>query len=449
MNILTEYLRGLFQELEPIEFYRFIFRDGELQQKEIYEKGKYNGIVVEVTKEKRFNGEEKILRHTITDDLDKIKEITERDNFCLMSPISYIGKARKSENARCLYALAIDLDGIIIKEDGDPAGLKTLFHQIENLKRIPMPTVVVSSGTGIHLYYIFEEPIMLFKNVIKQLQKYKKELTRIVWQGYITNLEDNVQYESLFQGFRMVGTITKKGERARAFLTGKKINMDYLNSFVRDEFKVIEFSYKSKLSLAKAKEKFPEWYEKRIVKKEPKGTWTTNRAVYDWWKRRIIEEVKTGHRYYCLMMLAVYARKAGIEHEELENDAFKLMELFDMLPASADNPFNEKDVIDALQAYEDRYITYPINSISYLTDIHIEKNKRNYRKQKDHIVLMNTMKGLKKQLGEEIKEGRPKGSYTKEETVKRYREANPNARKSDCIKETGISKMTVYKWWNS
>ena len=281
----------------------------------------------------------------------------------------------------------IDLDGVVIKNGDDPFGLRTLIHQVENINRIPMPTAVVSSGTGLHLYYIFEEPVMLFKNVIKQLQKYKKELTRIVWQGYITNLEDNVQYESLFQGFRMVGTITKKGERARAFLTGEKINMDYLNSFVRDEFKVVEFSYKSKISLEKAKEKFPKWYEKRIIKKEPKGTWTTNRAVYDWWKRRIVEEAKMGHRYYCLMMLAVYARKAGIEQEELEKDAFTLMELFDRLLASIDNPFNEKDVIDALQAYEDRYITYPINSISYLTDIHIEKNKRNNRLQAEHLKL--------------------------------------------------------------
>ena len=72
-------------------------------------------------------------------------------------------------------------------------------------------------------------------------------------------------------------------------------------------------------------------------------------------------------------MLSVYARKSGIDQEELENDAFTLMEVLDALPASEDNPFTEKDVIDALQAYDDRYMTYPINSISYLTDIHIEK----------------------------------------------------------------------------
>lgn len=308
-----------------------------------------------------------------------------------------------------------------------------------------MPTYIVSSGTGLHLYYVFEKSIMLFPNVVKQLQKYKRELTRILWQGYITKLEDNVQYESLFQGFRVVGTITKKGERARAFETGKRVTMEYMNEFVRDEFKTDDFVYKSNLTLEQAKEKYPEWYEKRIVNKQAKGTWICKRALYDWWKDRIENEAKTGHRYYCMMMLAVYARKSGIDREELEKDAFIFMEKFDKLPASEDNPFTEKDVIDALQAYDDRYMTYPINSISYLTDIHIEKNKRNYRKQKDHIIVMNTMKTLKKQLGEEVKEGRP----SKEYIVKEYRKNNPNAKKSQCIKETGLDKKTVYKWWNS
>lgn len=445
-NILTRYLYTYYDEIEPKDFYRAIFSKGELQEKGVYEKGKYNAIVVEVTKEKKKNGKDRILRHTITDDLDKIDEIVKRDNFCLMSPISYVGKERKSDNARALYALTIDLDGVIIKNGDDPFGLRTLFHQIENIERIPMPTYIVSSGTGLHLYYVFEKPIMLFPNVVKQLQKYKRELTRIVWQGYITKLDDSVQYESLFQGFRVVGTITKKGERARAFETGKPVTMEYMNQFVDDEFKTDDFVYKSNLTLEKAKEKYPNWYEKRIVKKQPKGTWICKRDLYEWWKKRMLKEAKTGHRYYCLMMLAVYARKSGIEQEELENDAFTLMEVLDSLPASEDNPFTEKDVIDALQAYDDRYMTYPINSISYLTDIRIEKNKRNYRKQEVHLKRARLVQSLDYPEGEwRNKDGRPK----KEQIVKEYRKNNPNAKKSQCIKDTGLSKMTVYKWWDS
>ena len=60
------------------------------------------------------------------------------------------------------------------------------------------------------------------------------------------------------------------------------------------------------------------------------------------------------------------------------------------------------------------------------TKVTIPANKRNYRKQKDHVKVMNTMKALKKQLGEEVKEGRPKGSGTAEQTVREWQESHPN-----------------------
>lgn len=41
----------------------------------LFEKGKYNGIIVEVTKDKLQNGKQKVLRHTLTDDLEKLDEV--------------------------------------------------------------------------------------------------------------------------------------------------------------------------------------------------------------------------------------------------------------------------------------------------------------------------------------------------------------------------------------
>lgn len=63
---------------------------------------------------------------TVTDDLDKLDEVTGRDNFCLFAPISYAGKSRHSDNARFIYAIAIDMDGIEKVNN-----LEVLFNQIE------------------------------------------------------------------------------------------------------------------------------------------------------------------------------------------------------------------------------------------------------------------------------------------------------------------------------
>ena len=152
MSYLSDYLYQYFDEVSYKEFYRDVFPVGSFEQKGVFEKGKYNGILVEVTNEKLNSGKPRVLRHTITDDLEKLDEVVSRDNFCLMSPISYAGKTRDSSMARELYALAFDLDGLISTDKSPYSGIKELFWQIENTDyRIPKPTYGVSSGTGLHL----------------------------------------------------------------------------------------------------------------------------------------------------------------------------------------------------------------------------------------------------------------------------------------------------------
>ena len=180
-NVLDKFSE-LFPEVEPMGFYRFMFPKGSFEEKGIYESGKYNGIVVEVTDEK-INGKQKIFRHTVTDDLEILDELLQRDNFCIMSPISYIGKSRKSENARLMYAMAIDVDGVVNEKC-----FNVLMKQIENGENLkafvwglPKPTFLVESGTGVHIYYVFEEPIPLFPNIVTELEKLKRRLT---WQAW-------------------------------------------------------------------------------------------------------------------------------------------------------------------------------------------------------------------------------------------------------------------------
>ena len=70
------------------------------------------------------------------------------------------------------------------------------------------------------------------------------------------------------------------------------------------------------------------------------------------------------------------------------------------------------------------------------------------RKQEEHIQVMNTMKALKKQLGEIVNEGRPKGSGTAQVRVYEWRQQHPEGRKADCHRETGLDPKTIRKWWD-
>ena len=462
MNVLTEWLSQYFDEIDPKSFYRTIFPEGDLDGYREFTPGKYIGIAVGVSKEKNPDGSPKIKRYRILDDLEAIDRMCETDDFWLMSPISYAGMRRTSENARFLYAFTVDLDQVKVKGD-DPIGLRALWNNhIENVGRIPKPTFIVSSGTGLHLYYVLTEPIALYQDVAQALQGLKWDLTSLIWHDTIVDIKsvNEVQQEGIYQGFRVPGTITKKGDRARAFITGDKITIEDLLRYtegIRDGRKRIENKYilrKKRVSLDKAKELYPDWYERRIVQEQKKGYWHISRNVYDWWKLKIQEEAVVGHRYYCMMMLAVYAKKCSmydpkhnpnpVTEEELQRDAFELMDHMESLTDSEENHFTTGDVLDALEAYNDKWISYPRNSVEYRSGIRLNPNKRNGRKQEDHLRRARAVQMVDYPSGEwRNKEGRT----PKKDVVRDWILRNPDGKKADCIRETGLSKPTVYKWW--
>lgn len=476
MNILAEELARYYEPIEAYDFYREIFGDGELDEADAFTEGKYCGIALEITKEKRKDkkGREKtvVYRHTVTDDLDTVDLLQHSEHFCVMAPISYAGKSRASKNARIMYALGVELDNLRVTKTGQQLGLENLIDRFsEKSHYIPRPTFMVASGNGVHLYYVWEKPLVLFPNTIKSLKIYKEQLTKMIWSRSVTytHTDETIQQESIFQGFRMPGTLTKAGDRAVAFRTGEPVSIDYMNSFMRASFKGkknIEGVYKTDLRLEEAKEKYPEWYQRRIVEgdKTPKP-WALNRAVYDWWLREIKDGAADGHRYHCLMMLAIYAIKCGNYHpkknpnpvtqEEFEEDAWSLLDDFNERGKRADNPFTDYDVLCALQVYEDRgLITYPRNSVAYKSGIEIvpsvprrEKGKR--LKQKAHLKTARTALEIRNDEAGRTLQGRPKGSGTKQEQVAAYRAEHPEASVTEVAKALGISRPTVYKWWES
>lgn len=487
MNAITEYLNQYFDELEPKEFYRVIFPEGELDQRDAMTKGKYTGIIIEVTDKKKKiektykDGTTKevevpvVYRHSITDSLEEIDMVLKSGNFCLAPPLSYAGKERKSENARFLYAIAVDLDEIIYK-GVKPQGIYNLFAQIDRAEFLPRPTMMVSSGTGLHLYYVFEQPIPLFPNIAKELQKYKHRLTQMCWNEGITTVknDNDIQYEGIYQGFRMPGTITKQGkkngtnERARCFLTGKKVTVEYMNGFVEEKYQIKEMTYKSKCTKAQAKELYPDWYEKRIIDgyKGVLNPWSLNRNVYDWWLRTLKSGAKVGHRYWCLWILAIYAKKCSfydeeknpnpVTREELERDAWELLDYLDEMTETEDNHFTEVDVIEALEAFEDDFISYPRNSIKYKSAIPFEpsvprREKGKRLKQSHHLERARAVQKIDYPADEwRNTNGRPVGSKNKEckkkELITEYAAAHPETNVTEIARALGVSRTTVYKY---
>ena len=458
---LEEYLASMFEEVGTVEFYREVFPKGELERWRHPEDEKPNGILTSISLTKTFKKEvrgkeiEQPCRHNriIPDDLQIIEdEVSSDEDFVIIAPISYYGKNRTSENAVFLYAIAIDLDYIRRDKDGDPIGLRNLIDQIEK-GYLARPSFIVSSGKGLHLYFLLSEPIHLRRRNVAELKKMRDEMVRKFWNGYITDDSDNPQYESIYQGFRAVGSITKVGTRCRAFKFDdevKRYTIEELNAFLpfkETHANITEYYQrpKNRMSYEQAEKKFPEW-----AKTHPKGVYQGNKKqgfyVENWYNsyfKRIHGEIVIGHRYNAIKHLCVLARKGGISFEQLEADAWSVFDLFNSLKGADENPFTEIEMIEALEYY---YFNDAFSITKEWTEkqtgMKFPTTKRNYRSREKHLAGARAIRDIN---NDNWREGAGRPPQHKE-AVEQYFEEHPNASVTDCASDLNIARSTVYRW---
>ena len=364
----------------------------------------------------------------------------------MIAPVSYIGRHRTNKNARYLYALVIEIDDIEPKN-----GVDELFHSW-NRKHLtmPKPTYIVCSGSGLHLYFVFERPIPLFQNMFEQLSEVKTHFTTLFWNKYVTNSHtaEKIQYESVNQPFRCVGTVAKNGKAyAMAFQTGEKVTIEYFNKFLPKDKQMNEI-YKSNLPLEQAKELYPEWYQKRIVEGRSRGHWNRHEGIYYNWIEKMKEGAVVGHRYSCLENLCSLAVQCNIAPEQVEKDCRELAEVLEELTEAEDNHFTQYDILCALKTYhnaDEGAYRRRIDYIAKRTGIPLTPNKRNGRKQVVHLQRARALRDIDYPDNSWInKEGRP----SKKDQVKEYLEQHPTATKSEIKEATGLTYPTIRKYYD-
>ncbi len=540
-SVLSKFMYSQgYQSIPYYEYYRDIFPGGELatwndNPKEQTETDwLYNGVLLMDTgKTKKIDSQDcfgnyiQVTKKTKTrlmlfDDLMAIdvavNKALKNGQHSLLSPISYCGRSRAIESERFLYAVIIEIDGLITKKvdgkrDKEQSGMKNILHQIKSNLYLS-PSYIVCSGNGVHLVWLLNEPMPLFafpfapkinfktekkgKRKSKGLQipedkpirgngytihwdYFRQHITSWIWNDAVSDAA--VQYEYHGQGFRTVGSLGKQGHLVEVFkICDRRYSMTELftqpGTFCKRELAPFGLDVlkdqvapvtKSKLvndgllkkienegqtlspNMLEAKAKWPEWYERRVVRKEPprqKGEWNVSRNVYSWYKNLIVQGASVGCRYWRLYTLAQYARKCHVPFDELHTDGLQIGELFKAIDDGAS--LSDYEIEKALaEGYLEKLS--PKTAIDFVNEkaqLEIKKNRRNGLSKAENLEVARHLQSIQdKKNNTNWRDGN--GRKSKLNIVAAWRVANPEGRKVDCIRETGLGKTTVNKWWNA
>jgi hypothetical protein len=123
-----------------------------------------------------------------------------------------------------------------------------------------------------------------------------------------------------------------------------------------------------------------------------------------------------------------------------------LLDDYDYMSDNDLNRFTRDDIVCGLEMYNEDYVTFPRSDIARISGLQIPANKRNGRKQEQHMKIMSAVRDVLHPDGEwRNVNGRPSAR----QRVIEYRQQHPDATKAECNRETGLDPKTVRKWWNA
>lgn len=399
------------REVSPFTFYEDIFGDTEQE------------IPVVFIDE----GEGQATKHIVPMSIDEAMEQCEGRNDMLMGGCTYFNNWISKKSAKDIYSFIIDMDNVY---SGTLLNALRQEWRTANGEELPMPTYIVNSGTGLHLYFVLTEPIPNYHVTTENLDKLYRALA-VQQTTKRVYLKKQVQWFG--QDFRMAGGQNKYNWKNTVFKVGEKWDIDELGKAVG--LKDVHF-----LRYGEKRTKKPAGKKKSRAKRQG---WRSNRAFYDYAVKECRAKTKEGNRYTSMCALSVIAWKCNVPQEELEKDLLSLLPDYNK---GATRQIKEKEIYSAMKMYNAKAMLTPRERLEDWQGWEYKPIKRNGLNQTQHLYLARRRKEDMKTIGLPMKasEGRPNA----EQVVKAWRESHPDGRKADCIRETGLSKPTVYKWWS-
>lgn len=448
------------EEVDGSTFYQdYLFR-------ELYEgtlDGDYKVLLTE------YEAEEGQKVHKI--DVDEIHEYLHLNDVAL-SPCLFYKNWRMKKLLNYIPAFVLDIDKL------RPSHLQRFFRLFEE-GRLLTPTFIANSGSGVHFYYVLDQMV--------KCDSGQNEANNLIAEEIYRRLYDDVKEKEkwkdaqrhwLGQDYRVVNSKTKFQQTSRIFKTGELYTFDqliqhydvkidperhyaskamvkYASNIARElNLDPPDFSH-ARETYAFIRDHKDAAYQKREARRQErrlkaakKGrnssktvTWYRNTFNY------MMDHTMPGYRFSSMKALAIIAFKEQVPRDVFVADIRDLTAYWEVFDWKGDK-FNTKNA-DAIIRLFDNGATYSNTSSKTLEEwlgygFRRIGNKRNGRKQKDHLARARVLQDFDDPNGSwRNKEGAP----TKKEIVDAWQRDHPYGKKADCIRDTGLSRPTVKKWW--
>lgn len=356
----------------------------------------------------------------------------ESRNDMLMGGCTYFNNWISKKSAKDVHSFIIDMDNVyagVLR-----TALQDDWYTNDHTEYLPMPTYIVNSGTGLHLYFVLDEPVPNYKISTENLDKLYRTLA-VEQTTKRIYLKKQVQWFG--QDFRMAGGLNKYGLKNTIFRVGEKWNIDQLANDVG--LKGVHFVRYGEPRTVQPKDK------KARIRSKRNG-WRSNRGFYDYALRSCFNNTKEGNRYTSMCALSVIAWKCAVPKEQLERDLKSLLPKYN---DGADRIIREKEIYSAMKMYNSKALLTQRERLETWQGWAYSPIKRNGRKRDVHLQRARAVQLIDYPNGEWREgNGRPKGS-SKQQLVYEWQQLHSEGRKVDCERDTGLSRHTVLKWWNT
>ena len=393
-----------------------------------------------------FIDEDEDTKHMVKMSVDEAIDQAVDRNDILLGGSTYFKNFVSKTTAKDVHALIIDMDNVW-------AGVLQSALQNdwnEDDKELPKPTYIVNSGTGLHLYFLFDEPI---PHYVCNSEKIDQLYRRLAVQQTTSRIYLQKQVQWFGQDFRMAGSLNKYNWRNEVFRVGEKWDIDRLAQAVgMEDTHFVRYGEPRTRQLVK---------RERTKNRTKRKGWRCNQGFYDYTLERCRNETKEGNRYMSFCALTVIAWKCNVPISKVEQDLKGLIPKYNK---GAKRQITEKEIEHALRMYNEKAMLTQRERLQdwigweYKPQTNRHYGKQVFKRKKSQEARDKGLKNTNLEVrGWAVRDAMyPDGEWrnkdgapSKQEEVRAWRQLHPDGKPKDCMADTGISKNTVYRWWNT